>query len=207
MATKVSLLEDIWITINTLFIKFETDFFLDTALAFWIAIELWIIFRERGQINNFEDKGSRKRIVSAILFSMVVCILMLPYRITPVFHSEYLASRIGSALICIGVLLRIWSVITLGNYFRSTVMIQRGHRFINSGPYRFVRHPSYTALLIIVVGVGMVANNLFAIIVMFLTAYWGVAQRVIVEESVMGEKFGKEYDGYRKCVKRFIPLI
>ena len=62
---------------------------------------------------------------------------------------------VGLTLIVACVVLRAWSIITLGRFFQYSIGIQSGHTVVTTGPYRFVRHPSYTGLLIIAAGYGI----------------------------------------------------
>lgn len=61
----------------------------------------------------------------------------------------------GEAFFVAGLALRLWAVVTLGRFFKVTVSIQDHHRVIRSGPYRVLRHPSYTGLLLLLGGLGL----------------------------------------------------
>jgi protein-S-isoprenylcysteine O-methyltransferase Ste14 len=62
---------------------------------------------------------------------------------------------VGESRFIGGLALRLWAVLSLGRFFKVTVSIQEGHRVIRSGPYRLVRHPSYSGLLIALLGLGL----------------------------------------------------
>ncbi|HEV2457716.1 MAG TPA: isoprenylcysteine carboxylmethyltransferase family protein, partial [Ktedonobacterales bacterium] len=65
----------------------------------------------------------------------------------------------GIVVIVLGAALRWWSILTLGRYFTFEVAVRSTQSVVQSGPYRFVRHPSYTAILIMLLGVGMALAN------------------------------------------------
>jgi protein-S-isoprenylcysteine O-methyltransferase len=68
-------------------------------------------------------------------------------------------------LFALGVLLRFYSIIYLGRFFTPTVAISADHRLIDSGPYRFIRHPTYTGFLMILVGLGLHSANIVSLLI------------------------------------------
>jgi len=106
-----------------------------------------------------------------------------------------------------GIAFRIWAIRHLGRFFTVDVGIQQGHQVVEDGPYRFVRHPSYSGSLLALVGVGFLTFNwlgLFLIITCTLLAY---ALRIPVEEKAMLAQFGAQYAEYAARTKRLIPWI
>jgi len=63
----------------------------------------------------------------------------------------------------LGLAIRIWAIAVLGNAFRTTVEVDPGQRVVSTGPYEWVRHPSYTGLLLIVSGFGLAEGNWLAL--------------------------------------------
>jgi protein-S-isoprenylcysteine O-methyltransferase Ste14 len=106
----------------------------------------------------------------------------------------------------IGAVIREWSIILLGRFFSRTVKIEQGHRLITSGPFRWIRHPAYTGMLImdtsIVLGLGTWAGALVMFILMLLAALY----RIRVEEKVLLEALGDEYRAYMQHTGRLLPL-
>ncbi|MFI5283414.1 MAG: methyltransferase family protein [Candidatus Dormibacterales bacterium] len=78
---------------------------------------------------------------------------------------------------------------------------------VHSGPYRFVRHPSYTAILIMLLGVGLELANWASLAVLLAGGLMGLLYRVRVEEHALIEALGEPYSGYVRHTKRFIPFI
>jgi protein-S-isoprenylcysteine O-methyltransferase Ste14 len=107
----------------------------------------------------------------------------------------------------LGTWLRIWSVRTLGRFFRRTVMVQGVHRVIQEGPYRLVRHPSYTGFLVSTFGFALAFGNWLALIVLFSIVFLAFLQRIAVEESVLARELGEPYQAYMKQTKRLIPYF
>ena len=96
----------------------------------------------------------------------------------------------------VGIVLRQWLIAVLGRYFSPTVGVQEGQAVVDWGPYLFVRHPAYTGLLIICIGLGFVTQSLGGVLV--LIAYFAEAfgYRIHVEGAVLTSKLGDEYVAY-----------
>ena len=120
--------------------------------------------------------------------------------------------------------LRLWCYKTLGSLFTFEVTIRPNHKLITSGPYAIVRHPSYTAILIMFIGVSLAvfcpgsyvsecgimstpAGGILAawvvILVYIILAVWG---RGKIEDEGLKKEFGETWDSYSSSVPfRFIP--
>jgi protein-S-isoprenylcysteine O-methyltransferase Ste14 len=110
----------------------------------------------------------------------------------------------GVLIVAVGCVLRIWPVFVLGDRFTALVEIQAGHTLVTSGPYRFIRNPSYLGILVIMLGWAMVFQStvgllIFALMVPFLVI------RIDSEERLLGEAFGPEYYAYVARTKRLLP--
>jgi protein-S-isoprenylcysteine O-methyltransferase Ste14 len=110
--------------------------------------------------------------------------------------------------ICLGlVLLRAWSIDILGKWFTSEVVIQKGHKLITRGPYKYLRHPSYTGAAFFWV----LHSTLFAqpelIIFTSLLIIPPYLNRIRIEEKALLGEFGDGYENYKKTSKRLIPFI
>lgn len=113
----------------------------------------------------------------------------------------------GIAVVLLGAALRWWAIFTLGRYFTFDVAVRSRQPVVQSGPYRFVRHPSYTAILIMLLGVGMALANWASLIVMLAGGLIGLLYRVRVEERALVEGLGQPYVDYMRHTNRFIPFI
>lgn len=102
----------------------------------------------------------------------------------------------GIVLILLGTCIREWAVFLLGRFFSRTVRIEHGHRLITEGPYRWIRHPAYTGMLImdaaVVLSLGTWAGALF----MFVILLAALLYRIRVEEQALVEAFGDDYRDY-----------
>jgi protein-S-isoprenylcysteine O-methyltransferase Ste14 len=114
---------------------------------------------------------------------------------------------IGLALLLSGSLLRRYCWRLLGRYFTGNVQVQDGQTVIQAGPYRWVRHPSYTGGLLMYLGTGLALTNWMSALTLFSISGVGYLYRVHVEEKALMEGLGESYRQYMQRTKRFVPFV
>ena len=115
--------------------------------------------------------------------------------------------KIRNARIVAGLALRWYSIIYLGRFFTVNVAIATDHRLIDTGPYRFIRHPSYTGALMAFGGVGLCLCNWASLAVMFVPTLLVFMRRMHVEEVALIQGLGNTYRDYMRRTKRLIPAV
>jgi protein-S-isoprenylcysteine O-methyltransferase len=113
----------------------------------------------------------------------------------------------GIVLILLGVALRWWPIFTLGRSFTFDVAVRSTQAVVQSGPYRAVRHPSYSSILLTLLGVGLALANWANVVVMLFGGLAGLLYRVDVEERILSMALGRPYADYMRHTKRFIPFV
>ena len=113
---------------------------------------------------------------------------------------------LGIALALAGIAVRWYAVITLGRSFTTRVMTRPDQTVVRTGPYRFVRHPSYTGLLMTVLGLVLCSTNWLAL-ACFPLALLGFAYRIKVEEQALLDGLGESYRDYMRDTKRLVPFV
>ena len=103
--------------------------------------------------------------------------------------------------------LRIWAIATLGSSFRTTVETHQDQEVVRRGPYRLVRHPSYTGLLLTCLGYGVAVQNWLSLIFAIGLPLVAILYRIHVEEAELVSSLGSDYERYRKETKTLIPWI
>ena len=114
---------------------------------------------------------------------------------------------IGLLLFAAGILLRWYSIIHLGRFFTVDVAITAEHRVIDTGPYRLVRHPSYTGALIAFIGIGLYTRNWISLLVLILPITAAFLWRIRIEEQALVDGLGEDYRRYAARTKRLIPYL
>jgi protein-S-isoprenylcysteine O-methyltransferase Ste14 len=113
----------------------------------------------------------------------------------------------GIVLMFLGIFLRQWSIALLGGFFSALVSVQEGQTIIRKGPYRFVRHPSYTGAIMIFTGIGLAILSWGAVLVLLLASCIVYGYRIHVEERALVGKFGDEYRAYMEETKMLVPGV
>jgi len=112
----------------------------------------------------------------------------------------------GVAVTGAGIALRQWAIATLGQYFVGHVLVQPGQTVISTGPYRWLRHPSYTGQWLEMIGIGLATGNVASIATCVLMPLIGITARINGEERELVASL----PGYRQYVQgrsRLIPHI
>jgi protein-S-isoprenylcysteine O-methyltransferase len=178
------------------------------VFAAWVLGELWMQRRRRlpaGAASR--DRGSMRLVVvlvwAGVLLGVAAAALLPGARIRTGPRTLFDA---GLALMLGGLLLRWYAVAALGPAFTVTVGMQAAHRVVASGPYRWVRHPSYAGSLLTILGVLLCATNVVALLA-FALPLAGHAYRIAVEERALVEGLGDEYRAYMRRTRRLIPFV
>ena len=114
---------------------------------------------------------------------------------------------VGVVLFALGLLLRWWAIITLGRFFTVDVVVEKDHEVVERGPFRWVRHPSYTGVLLAFVGWALTLGNWAAMLVVLVPIFAAFIHRMKVEEGALSRALGERYRGYMKRTKRLAPFI
>jgi protein-S-isoprenylcysteine O-methyltransferase Ste14 len=163
---------------------------------------------QRDPTEHKEDRGSL--VVMTIVVGggvIVACTLPFLWRGASIASLRPQVTLVGIGIIVLGAVLRWWSIFTLGRYFTMAVAVRSTQAVVQTGPYRLLRHPSYTAILIMLLGVGVVLLNWASIVVLLVTGLLGLGYRVRVEEQALVEALGQPYRDYMRHTKRFFPFV
>jgi protein-S-isoprenylcysteine O-methyltransferase Ste14 len=111
----------------------------------------------------------------------------------------------GLALIVAGIVIRQWSVFLLGRFFTVDVRVHPGQTVVDSGPYRWVRHPSYTGMLVTFAGIGLALGNWVALAALIVLPLPGLVYRISVEERALLDGIGEPYRRFAAGRSRLVP--
>jgi len=114
---------------------------------------------------------------------------------------------IGIGVMYAGMALRLYSMRILGRYFTFQVAVHTDQPVIETGPYRYIRHPSYTGGLITLAGLGLALGNWAGLIVLLAFMAAGYAYRIPIEEAALVASIGEPYRAYTRRTYRLIPYL
>jgi protein-S-isoprenylcysteine O-methyltransferase Ste14 len=172
------------------------------------AFEVFMNFRQRknGTVTTSNDKGSLRLLYILITAGYLLSFSIGATTIGRVNHwNTYFA--VGAVLVVIGLIIRIRSMLILRQYFTYSVAKVEGHKLIETGLYKIIRHPGYLGQLLIFLGISTSLSNWLSILAMMIPVAIGYVYRIGVEEIFMTEQLGQGYLNYQKRTKRIVPLI
>ena len=185
------------------------------APIFWASFLLWMILeliasrtKRSGDRSHARDRGSYGLII-VLLFIGLTLDFTLSARLpqAAIAWKPKLVFFTGIGLMLAGVAFRWWAIAVLGKSFTFDVAVQSGQKVVDSGPYRYIRHPSYTGTLLTQVGIGLALGNwagMLALLVCMAIAY---AYRISVEEKALLAALGEPYKQYMQRTRRIIPFL
>ncbi len=156
-----------------------------------------------------DQRSDRSSIIVILLMSslsVVVSVVEWAYYNDAV-ESSLIITLLGALLLVTGIGIRVWAIQTLGKHFTATVMLNDDHRLVRSGPYQWVRHPSYLGAFMAILGCPVFLNAYWAVLIAFMAMTIAYYLRIGVEEKMLSAYFGEQYGEYQQNTKRIIPFI
>ena len=178
---------------------------LQLTLAAWAVLELGLRVRERvqGKGGTARDRATRVLIAVTLATAIALAAVTASSAAGPQIAGPYRAA--GLIVMWLGLAIRVWAIAALGRGFRTTVEVDLGQAVVSTGPYRWVRHPSYSGLLLIVTGCGLAAGNWLALAICVGLPLPALLRRIDVEEAELTRVLGDPYRAYKTQTKRLIP--
>jgi protein-S-isoprenylcysteine O-methyltransferase len=162
--------------------------------------------RSKSKVTTSRDLGSLRLLYVLITVGYALSFSIGATRIGRVYPWNTFFA-IGMALVVIGLVIRVHSIVTLKRYFIYSVAKVEDHRLVETGLYKYIRHPGYLGQLIIFFGISTSISNWLSVLAMMIPVTLGYLYRMRVEEKFMLEELGEDYLNYQERTKRLIPLI
>ena len=176
----------------------------------WIGYEVWLVYRDRKHNKGGTqiDRGSRYLNFTSLILGISGAAILsgVPAFFFPGGRTEIIF-WVGISVMLAGFALRIWSVTTLGGSFRTTIETHAGQKVVKSGPYKLIRHPSYSGLLLMCCGYGLAVQNWLSLAFAVVPPLLALLYRIHVEEIALRASMGPEYQDYQKHTKKIIPWV
>jgi protein-S-isoprenylcysteine O-methyltransferase Ste14 len=175
----------------------------------WTASEVYIAIstRTRRGSGKSKDRGTMALMWVTIVGSVTSSEFIRRMQPANLFAASAWPRIAAIALLFFALSLRWAAVLQLGKAFSANVAIRDSQTVYQSGLYRIVRHPSYSALILIFSALALHSKNLLAAAVVFVLPTAALLYRIHVEEIALNEAFGAEYEKYSALTKRLIPGI
>ncbi len=171
--------------------------------AWWVVWITPFIVKGKGQLGR-KAAAVDPRSLWGMLFEVLGIAIAWIY-----FPAARGPVRIGIAflLATLSTALGWWAVRHLGSHLRFQAGVYPDHELIRSGPYALVRHPMYSSLLLMVLATGLVMSTWPVMLLSCAVFLTGTEIRVRTEDRVLRERFGEEFEEYRRRVPAYLPPV
>ena len=204
-----------WLGLATIPTNIMGWFLLLTGSVYAVGVVIFIVFRRQrfweaqtGKDILKEEHGDRSFWLITIGMMAVFFLSPLEYlNIAAWLPRTALMKSGGFGLVVAGSVLFVWARRTLGQNYSGHIMVGKGQELVQSGPYRFLRHPAYAGYLLMSLGISLGYASLFGLTSVSILLLPSLIYRIKVEEKLLIERFGEAYQLYASKVKRLIPNL
>ena len=175
----------------------------------WIASEflLQVVTPTSRNTGQIKDRGSLLLLLPVIFASTWWAMWYGDVHPHTMLGGAHWLRTAGLVLLILGLAIRWTAILTLGTSFSTNVAIHAAQTLRTTGPYRSVRHPSYTGMLVIFTAIGLYERNWISLAVVVILPTAALLYRIHVEEMALTEAFGEQYLAYSRTTKRLFPGI
>ena len=182
-------------------------------LLYTIQAEIRFGAKARSYSASGSDRGSSFILTAAAAVPVIGLVLAMKVRAfgLPAWFRDAalpdmpLVAWIGVAVGALGLLLRLWAVLTLRERYTRTLLTHDEHAIERNGPYRWVRHPGYLGSLLCLNGIALASGNALVLLASLAATIAAYAYRIRVEDAMLVQAFGEAYAAYRREVGALIP--
>lgn len=169
--------------------------------VYWSAVS-----KNSKPAQSSESTASRQFHLIVLNGGVILLILSIPGLTGRFLPQSRALIAAGLAIECAGILLAVWSRHVLGSNWSGEVRIATGHQLVRSGPYQWIRHPIYTALLAIYGGTMLVSGEWHALIAMILITL-AYLRKLRLEETALAAAFADDFTDWRRTTWALLPPV
>jgi protein-S-isoprenylcysteine O-methyltransferase Ste14 len=178
--------------------------FIAAMLLFSVPYLIWY-----GRVKGVaEEPGRRSDLLLAIVWFSALGVALYERFVLGWLPFGGWPLAVGVALVAVGIGGRLICRRTLGRYYLPQLKIQPDQRLVTSGLYRYVRHPMYSAHLLLDVGLTLAIGSVLGTALMAVGMFAGLIYRIRVEEALLNAQFGDEWQAYvSRTTYRLVPFV
>lgn len=176
------------------------------GIAYGIS-EAGLSVLKRSRDDSVDADDSTLRVLWVTIMVSMTGGIIVSHHVTQALFGGAVSFWTGCALFFLGLALRWYAIVYLGKYFTVNVAIHSRHEVVDTGPYRRIRHPSYTGALLAFLGVALCLGNWLSLLIIMVPITWAFAWRMSTEEAALANALGSPYTNYMSRTKRLAPYI
>jgi protein-S-isoprenylcysteine O-methyltransferase Ste14 len=142
----------------------------------------------------------------AATFLVLVPDIGPPVLATPFMPRSTVVVYLAAGLVAVGLAFAIWARLHIAENWSGRITVKEDHELVRTGPYRWIRHPIYTGLLL-ALGATVVAIDTWQAAIAFVLFVISFVIKLFIEERVMTATFGEKYTEYSRETSRLVPGI
>ena len=182
----------------------------DTTINFDIVISciyvVWMLFESKISKKELSKGNKTSDFGTCELYAIGQAgVFLSALWFNSIWKNPNFSHFLGLLIFLFGVVYRLWAVITLGKYYSHIVRKIESHKIIDSGPYRYLRHPAYAGMILANAGITLFFLNTVTLLIFLLLLIPAIILRILVEEKTLYEIKG--YPDFANSRKRLIPAI
>ena len=178
-------------------------------VAFYVILGVFGVLehgiRWRNRRGTREDRGSLLVVIVSVTSGIAGGFVLAAHVQSAAIPGRWPIFILGLTLMCAGIAIRQWAIALLGQFFTVDVRVHPDQPVIDRGPYRWLRHPSYTGLLTTLVGIGLALGNWAALAALIVLPTAGLVVRIRAEERALLDGLGEPYRRFAATRSRLIP--
>lgn len=182
------------------------------GIVFWTLLGLFTLGECAIQLRSrFHSGGTRAEwwsllvVVVAVAGGMVGGFTVATWRAAEIGGGRWPLLVVGLVLMAAGLFVRQWAILTLGRFFTVDVRLHANQPVVDRGPYRWVRHPSYTGLLVFLVGLALALGSWASLALLTVLPTAGLVVRIRAEERALFAGLGEPYAQFAATRRRLFP--
>jgi len=176
---------------------------------------LTTLFRDKFNVDFFkegEKEDPKEKIIGVALPTLIFFLMLfiVPYSDSHnllIMGGGDILRYLGLIIFLVGYIFGLWGPLHLGKQYSVLVTVQKEHKLVTEGPYRYMRHPRYSGIILSAFGFALIFLSIPGLILAVLMTLLMLV-RIPKEEKMLHEEFGKEWEDYCKSTtKKVIPFF
>lgn len=181
-----------------------------TQIYLWMLAGLWIAFYIYWLISAFRAKKNIRvnrshHLIRSIAIIILIILIFKIHKLHQLATLTFAPPLVGLIITACGLGFAVWARIYLGRNWGVPMSIKENPELITSGPYRFVRHPIYSGILLAIFGTALASAAIWFLLCIILGIYFSYS--ATQEEKNLTKLFPEQYPEYKKKTKKLIPFV